>query len=78
VGFYLHLEVESSLLPGEFRERVLSPLAEALEREGLGRILPNEPEDEADREGVYQVALEVTDQHRARAVVEDVLRAVTG
>jgi hypothetical protein len=77
MGFYLHFEVDSSLSPAEFRERVIIPLEEALEREELGRLLDGEPEDDTPG-GVYELALEVTDQERARAIVEEVLKSVEG
>jgi hypothetical protein len=75
MGFYLHIEVDSSLSPSEFRERVITPLGEALEREELGRVLDGDEEDDPP-EGTYELSLEVTDQERARAVVEELLRSV--
>jgi hypothetical protein len=73
MGFYLQIEVDSSLSPAEFRERVIQPLAEALDREHLGRILDGEPEDA--HAGTYELALEVTNQERAREVVEKILKS---
>jgi hypothetical protein len=78
MGFYLHIEVDSPLSPSEFRERVIVPLGEALQREGLGRILDEDGEDEAVEEGRYELSLEVTDQERAKEVVEAVLKSVDG
>jgi hypothetical protein len=78
MGFYLQIEVDSSLSPYEFRERVIVPLGEALERERLGRILDDDPEDEPGAEGHYELALEVTDQERAKEVVEAVLKSADG
>jgi hypothetical protein len=78
MSFYMHLEVESGLPPDEFWERVIFPLGLALEREGLGRILDRKPEDGDGREGVYELALEVSDAQRARLVAEEVLRSFEG
>jgi hypothetical protein len=75
MGFYLHIEVNSSLSPSEFRERVITPLGEALEREELGRVLDGHEEDDTS-EGTFELALHVTDQERARAVVEELLRSI--
>jgi hypothetical protein len=77
MAFYFQIDVDSSLSPSEFRERVVIPLGEALKREKLGRLLDGEPSDDTP-EGVYELALEVTDQERARALVEEVLKAVAG
>lgn len=78
MGFYLQIEVDSSLSPHEFREQVIVPLGAALEREELGRVLDNDAEDEAGVEGHYQLALQVTDQERAKLVVEAVLKSING
>lgn len=74
MGFFLHVEVESSFSPCEFRERVIIPLGEALEREEVGCLLDSDWEDDTP-EGLYELALEVTDQERAREIVEEVLKA---
>lgn len=76
MGLFLQVEVESSLAPIEFRKRVIVPLGDALEREHLGRVLDDGQDQEAGAEGHYEVALEVSDQARARAVVEAVLESV--
>jgi hypothetical protein len=76
MAFYLQIEVNSSLSPDEFRTRVILPLAEVLLRESLGRILDDDPEDEPGAEGQYEFALEVTDQERAKKVVEEILNSV--
>jgi hypothetical protein len=63
--FFLHIEVDSSLTPTEFRERVVLPLRQALAREGVGRLLDGDDPDEVG--GSYELALEATDEDRARA-----------
>ena len=75
---FLHVEVDGSLSLTEFRERVMLPLKEALEREALGHLLDldDEPEEDNTLKGVYKLALEVTDQERAREIVEKVLKSV--
>lgn len=78
MGFYLHIEVDSSLSPHEFRERVIVPIGEALERERLGRILGNDLIDDVEGDGPYEISLEVTDQDRAKAVVKAVLKSIDG
>jgi hypothetical protein len=77
MGFYLQIEVTSCLSPAEFRERVAKPLQEALEQEKLGRLLDDDPED-ATSDGVYELALEVSDQLRAKELIERVLKSVDG
>ena len=74
MGFYLHIDVDSSLTPTQFQDQVVTPLGEELEREGLGRILDLDPEDAAASQGHFVLALEVTDQQRAHAVVEKFLK----
>jgi hypothetical protein len=76
MGFYLHLEVDSSLSPEQFRARVIAPIAQALERERLGRIPDTVAEDEPNRDGGYDLALEVFDERRFRVIVEEVLTSV--
>jgi hypothetical protein len=76
MGFYLHIEVDSPLTAYAFWERVIVPLGEALEREQLGCILDNAPGEDTATEGHYELALEVTDQERAKEVVQAVLKSV--
>jgi hypothetical protein len=78
MGLYLSIEVNSSLSPYEFRERVIVPLGEALEREGVGRILDGDPEKQDGPEGRYELALQVSDQERARQIVRAVLKSANG
>ena len=78
MGFFLQLEIESSLPPREFRERIIVPLEHALEREHLGHVLCDEEEDSERVQGHYDLALEVSDQARAREVVAAVFDAVDG
>ncbi len=73
MGFFLQVEVDSLLSAAEFRERVIVPLAEGLERECLGRVIEGETEAS---EGVYELALEVSDQGRARDLVEEILKSL--
>jgi hypothetical protein len=73
MGFYLEIKIESTFPPEEFQERVLRPLGEALDREALGHILEPMPEDDPAAEGVYVLALEVTDPERARQLVDQVV-----
>jgi hypothetical protein len=75
MGFYLHIEVDSSFTPTEFHERVVVPLREALEREGVGRLIEGDARDDEPGEK-YDLALEVSDEQRAREVVEAVLKSV--
>jgi hypothetical protein len=77
MGFYLHIEVDSSLTPTEFHERVVVPLREALEKEGVGRVLDGDAGDDVPGDK-YELALEVTNQQRAHEVVEAVLKSVEG
>ena len=76
MGFYLHVDVKTSLTPTAFNERVLEPLKKALEREGLGRLLEGNAGDVPGES--YELALEVSDHQRAREVVEAVLKSVDG
>jgi hypothetical protein len=78
MSFFLHIEVDSSLSPTEFRQRVIVPLQDALEREAIGHLLDDEPNRDDAPAGVYELALEVSDQERAREVVEQVLKSVDG
>jgi hypothetical protein len=75
MGFYLQIEIDSTLSPAEFRERVIAPIIVALERDKLGRLLPDPVEDDPPK-GMYQLALEVTDQQRVRTLVEELLRSI--
>ena len=76
MGLYLHCEIESSLSPDEFRERVIVPLGEALGRERLGCILDRDAEEKPLAKDHYELAMEVTDTKRAMDVMEAVLEAV--
>ena len=76
MGNYLHIEVKTSLTPTAFSQQVLEPLKKALEREGVGRLLEGDAGDVPGES--YELALEVTDQQRAREVVEAVLKSVDG
>jgi hypothetical protein len=75
MGFFLHIEIDSSLTPAEFQAHIVVPLAEGLAREGLGRVLE---EDQAEQvaSGQLELAIEVTDQERARNLVEQLLGTV--
>ncbi len=72
MGFYLQVEVDSTLPPEEFRQRVLIPLDEALKKEGVGQLL-DPVEDDNPPEGTYELAIQVTDQDRAAELIQDVL-----
>jgi hypothetical protein len=76
VGFFLHIDVKTSLPPAAFSERVLEPLKKALERERVGRLLEGDAGDVPGES--YELALEVTDHQRARELVEEVLKSVDG
>ncbi len=77
MGLYLQIEIDSSLAPNEFHERFVAPLRDALQKEGVGRVLDGDAADNIP--GVkYELSLEVTDQQRAREVVEAVLKSVEG
>jgi hypothetical protein len=77
MSFYLHIEVDSPLSPTEFSERVVAPIREALEKEGLGHVIDGDAEDDVPGEK-YELSLQVTDQQRAKNVVEAVLKSVNG
>jgi hypothetical protein len=73
--YYLSVEVESSLPPDEFRDRIMVPLRLALEREGVGSLLEGQPDNSASP-GLYELAVSSTDQERCRQIVEEILRSV--
>jgi hypothetical protein len=75
MGFYLEIRIESILSPDEFQKRVILPISESLNREGLGRILDPAPED-SEVDGVRELALEVSDLDRARKLVDEVIKSV--
>ena len=76
MGFYLEIKIKSTLSPDEFQERIILPITESLNREGLGRILDPEPNEQADPDGERELALEVSDVDRARKLVEEVVNSV--
>ena len=77
MGFFLHIEVDSTLPPKEFYERYVVPIQEVLTKENLGRVLEGDLGDDVPGEK-YALALEVVDQHRAYKVVEAILKSIEG
>src|SRR5262249_16829671 len=54
MGFYLQIEVDTTPSTVEFRERVIVPLGQALEREQLGRVLDDGLGDEPRSKGHFE------------------------
>jgi len=76
MGLYLQIEVNSPLSRDQFQERVIFPLGIALAKERLGLVLDGDVETMAD--GRFEFALEVTDQERAKIILEEVLMSSNG
>jgi hypothetical protein len=72
----LEVEVDSPLLPDEFRERVMNVLNDRLEQEGVGELMEFD-DDEPPPAGQYRFGVVVSDVARCRALVEEVLTPYT-
>jgi hypothetical protein len=68
---YVVANVKSDLSPQDFRAQAIVPLAEALEREGVGTVIETSADDE--HVGYYCVNIKAINQNRAIQIAHEIL-----